>query len=430
MPLEFGKNLKGMGTLFNAFRKSETRDAALEDVWGRVTEFSKVFAADKLNDGSDLGHLAQSVANSFIVSASSALISGVETDGLSLIPAVIESVMTGVLDWWTEEDSHSHFHRGQWVSVISGFHKHNRPTSFEGVDLFYEDDGDEDELPIFDVAFYIKTHANKSDCIVFDVKQGKIRTVPLNDVRAIPDQSALNDNEFLRDLKLLYFKEEGPGALVQNLKDIAVGKEVMFGDVLWEVLEMDPVKNLVSIVKDNKLVKTTMDALEIIDGGKLVTQFGKTKNAFPNTVEKFGFAWLIGGSEEQLCCIERIFGDKATIHLCESGEKIDVDSNRLRKISDKFKNTIMNVAEFRRFQGKIIRKGTPVGIWRFRHLCTQSNMSREMDTMVPETVEKEYKFLMQQFQTIDDDVYEKAKELELAYNEAFEVTDGEILPVN
>ena len=57
-------------------------------------------------------------------------------------------------------------------------------------------------------------------------------------------------------------------------------------------------------------------------------------------------------------------------------------------------------------------------------------MSREMDTMVPETVEKEYKFLMQQFQTIDDDVYEKAKELELAYNESFEVVGGEILPVN
>ena len=53
-----------------------------------------------------------------------------------------------------------------------------------------------------------------------------------------------------------------------------------------------------------------------------------------------------------------------------------------------------------------------------------------MDTMVPETVQKEYEFLMQQFQTIDDDMYEKAKELELAYNEAFEVTDTGIRPFN
>ena len=58
--------------------------------------------------------------------------------------------------------------------------------------------------------------------------------------------------------------------------------------------------------------------------------------------------------------------------------------------------------------------------------CTQANMSREMDSMVPQEVQKEYEFLMQQFQTIDDDMYEKAKEMELAYNEAFDVTDSGI----
>ena len=425
MPLEFGKNLKGLGTLFDTFRKKETRKQAIEDVWSRATEFSKTFVADKVND-SELGNLAQSIANSFIVTASSTLLTGIETEGLSLIPALMETVMTGVLDWWTEEDPHSHFHRGEWVSVISGFQKHSRPTDFEGIDLFYEDDGDIDEIPIFDVAFYIKSHSNKNDCIVFDVKQGKVRTVAINDVRAIPDQASLNDNEFLRDLKLLYFKDEGPNAVLKAAKDIAVGKEVMFGDVLWEVLEMDPVKKIVSIVKDNKLVKTTFDALDIIDAEKIVTKFGKTKDTFPNTVEKYGFAWMIGGPEENLCCISRLFGDKATIHLCETAEKMDVDSKQLRKISDKFKGTIVNVPEFRRFQGQIIRGGTPSRIWSFRHLCTQSNMSREMDSFVPQQVQKEYEFLMQQFQTIDDDMYEKAKELELAYNEAFEVTDGGI----
>ena len=57
-------------------------------------------------------------------------------------------------------------------------------------------------------------------------------------------------------------------------------------------------------------------------------------------------------------------------------------------------------------------------------------MTREMDTMEPKTVEKEFNFLMNQFQSIDDDLYEKQRELELAYNEAFDIVNDEVEPVN
>ena len=430
MTLEFGKNLKGLGTLFNSFRKSETKDDAIQDIWGRVTEFSKSFVHDKIDDTSELGQLAQSVANSFIVTAGSALLTGAETEGLSLIPALIDTVMTGVLDWWTEADKDAKFSRGQWVSVITGFKKHSVGTSGFGLDMNYNDDEDEVEVPVTHAAFYIKTQANGTDCSVFDVQDGKVKTVAVTNVRPIQDQGALDDNEFLRDLKLLYFKEAGPDSVAKTFTDIAVGKDVMFADKLWEVLEFDPVKKIVSIVRDNKLVKTAIDAIDILDGDKTVTEFSKSTNCFPNTIEKFGFAWLTGGSDEELCCVATIYGDKACIYFCSSGEKKDVDSKYLRKISDKFKNTIINVPEFRRFRGQIIRGRHPIRVWSFRHLCSQSNMTREMDTMEPKTVEKEFKFLMNQFQSIDDDLYEKQRELELAYNEAFDIVNDEVEPVN
>ena len=37
---------------------------------------------------------------------------------------------------------------------------------------------------------------------------------------------------------------------------------------------------------------------------------------------------------------------------------------------------------------------------------------------------------MNQFQSIDDDLYEKQRELELAYNEAFDIVNDEVEPVN
>ena len=40
--------------------------------------------------------------------------------------------------------------------------------------------------------------------------------------------------------------------------------------------------------------------------------------------------------------------------------------------------------------------------------------------MAPKEVEKEYTFLLDQFQSVDDDLYEKKRELEIAYDEAFE----------
>ena len=141
MPLEFGKNLKGLGSLFNTFRKSETKEEAISHLWKTVGEHSKRFAADKFEslDG-QFGALAQSVANSFVSSAVTSLVAG-EMKAMELLPALIDSVLSGVMTWFDSTDDKPAFNPGEWVSVVSGFHTESREIQlaeamFQDVTLF------------------------------------------------------------------------------------------------------------------------------------------------------------------------------------------------------------------------------------------------------------------------------------------------------
>ena len=430
MPIEFGEKLKGLGSLFNSFRKLESKDQALEHLWSKVGEVSKTYMNEKFSEGSELGQLAQSVANSFITTASAALITGAETEGISLIPALLESVMVGVMDWWNEKDPRSNFRQGEWVSVLSGFRK--QPSAVEwGEMLMFQDDGDEIEEPIYDVAFFIRVADDRHDCIVFDVKQGKCRTVPLNDCRSIPDQDSLNNNTFLQDLKLLYFQKEGSDDVANTKDEVATGKEVKFQNMMWEVLDFEPVKKMVSIVKDNKIVRTTLDAIEAMDADNQLTWLGrKTTSAFPVTLEKFGYAWKVGASDEELCCIIKLYASKARVIECRTAKIFEVDQKQLHKISDKFKNVMMNVPEFKRFRSHIISGRTASRIWTFRHMCTQSHQNREIDAMDKKAIQTRYDTQVQVFNSVDPDLKAKVKEMELAYNESFDHKDGLLVPVD
>ena len=413
-----------VGSLFNTFRKSETKEEAISHLWKTVGSHTKSFAAEKFQslDG-NFGEIAQNVANSFVSSAVTGLVTG-EMKAFQMIPALIDGVLSGVMAWFESKGPDINFNPGEWVSIVSGFHKDSKEVQFADAAMF-QDDGDEFEKPIYDVAFFINL-STKEDCVVFDIKQGKIRTVNYKDVRLIPDQDALDSNTFLRDLKLLYFKEEGREEIAKTAKEVSVGKEVQFQNKLWEILEFNPVKKLVSLVKDNKVVKTTLSALENLDASNHLTWLGtQTMTAFPKTLEKYGYAWQTGENNEKLVCIKLLSGKKAVVVQCDSADTLDCMSFELNPISEKFKNVIINVPEFRRFRNAVIRDHKPIKIFTFDHLCTQSHQNREIDKMNKTKIQVRHDQEKKVFGVVDADLEDKVREMELAYNESMEVVEDE-----
>ena len=84
-------------------------------------------------------------------------------------------------------------------------------------------------------------------------------------IRAVPDQDKLDNNQFLTELKMLYFKKEGAPSLALTQNEVSIGKEVRFQDKIWDVLEFEPVKQAVHLIRDNKVVKTALSAIKGFD---------------------------------------------------------------------------------------------------------------------------------------------------------------------
>jgi hypothetical protein len=299
----------------------------------------------------------------------------------------------------------------------------------------FDDIGDlELEIPNYDVSFFIKyTRENRSS--IFNAQKGKIMEVPDTDIRSVPDQDRLDENKFLRELKALYFKKEGYQSLAETTAQVSVGKTVKFKDKIWEVLEFEPVKQAVHLLKGNEIVKTALSTIQGFDQDNQLTWLhGGTNESFPHTLVKNGFCWKTGDDNQELCVVKEINGNLSIVYKCIDGSKHELPTIQLSPASDKLTSLLTKLPEMRRFRNDVMFRSKPMQIWTFRHLCTQSDAHRAVDNLDKMGVTKRFNEENKVFKTVDYDLRDKIKEFELAYNERAEVERNEegfkIVPAN
>ena len=429
-------SLEQLGDLFNTFRKKEDKTEAIQHVWETfksVTDFDVDIFQGTRNKLMDLaGDIVKSTAKNVAVSGGLSL-AGI-TEGISALPALFESVIESVLGLYKQDPPEKGFFPGEWITVHDGFVKDTLEDQVARGEMF-DDIGDlELEIPNYDVAFFIKyTRENRS--LVFNAKKGKVMEVADTDVRAVPDQDTLDQNKFLRELKLLYFKQDGYKSLAETQNEVSIGKEVKFKDAVWRVLEFEPVKQAVHLLKNNEIVKTTLDTIQGFDQDNQLTWLhGGSKESFPHSLVKFGFCWITGGSNQDLAVVYEINGTVSIVFKCISGEKLKIPTATLSPASDKLTSLLIKLPELRRFRNDLRFGAKPTPIWTFRHLCTQSDAHRSVDTLDKKGLTKRFYEEKKVFKEIDYDLSEKIKEFELAYNERAEIEQNEngirIVPAN
>ena len=427
--MEFSATVTELGNVFNTFRKSESKEDALGHLWKSFSTVTKNFNADEfISNDNKFVQLAASIAKKAArnVAISGGLAAMGTTEGISVIPALFESVIEGVVGLFQKDKpSNESFFAGEWVSVQSGFIKDTNEDRMMRTEMF----GDDDlilEMPEYDVGFFIKyTDGDRS--VVFDAQQGKVITVPSTDIRSIPDQFSLDDNEFLRDLKLLYFREEGKDAIAKTNKEVSIGKKVTFEDALWDIIEWEPAKQIAHLVRNGEIVEAGIKAIETLDQDNQLTWLTKkTTESFPNTLIKFGFCWKQEENVEVLCCVSEINGNFVDIVKCLTGDVERLPDTSLRAVSSRFSELISSLPEFRRFKNSLIFERRVVPIYTFRHLCTESVTNKFVDKIARKELISQYKTEKTAYNTVDPDIREKVRELELAYNERLEVMEDEV----
>ena len=392
--VEFSKTVKNLSNLFDTFRKSESKDEALGHLWKSFSSATEHFDADvfQANDNKFV-KLASDIAKSTVrnVVIGGGLKTVGATEGFSLIPALFESVVEGVVGLFKEKPpSDESFFEGEWISVRRGYVKDTDEDRWARTDMFGDDDLDMD-IPNYDVGFFIR-YTTDDVSVVFDAREGKVVNVPTTDIRAVPDQGSLDGNEFLRDLKLMYFKKEGREAFAQTRNEISVGKEVSFEDKLWDILEFEPLKEIVHLVRDGEIVQAGLKAVKTMDQDNQLTWLtGKSTESFPQTLVKNGYCWKLEGNTEYLAVVSKIANNKVHICICKTGKFEEVPDTSLVQASSRFSQLVGNLPEFRRFQKNIIFERRPLPIWTYRHLCTQSARNRYVDKLDKKDLVTQYK---------------------------------------
>ena len=439
--VEFGKTVDGLKTLFNSFQKIESKDKAIHDVWSKFQSVIPGFDVDAFQSNDfKFGKLAGDIAKTFSknVAVSGGLTAAGMTEGISVIPALIDSVVEGVIGLFKKDaPSNEQFFPGEWVSVQKGFIK-DTSADIAWRDSMWEDadDGNQIEIPNYNVGFFINYTRDGTRALVFDCREGDVsKEISVDDIRSIPDQNTLDQNEFLRDLKLLYFKKEGATALAKTKDEVAVGKNVKFEDAIWDILEFEPIKKVVHLVKDNKVVQTTLDTIKSFDAQNQLTWLTDLgTESFPESLVKYNYCWVRGETFEDLGLVTRIDSRQVAVRLCKDGKTQILPEIACHHISDKFAELIVDLPEFRRFQRQVIQKVPTTPIWRYRHLIQQSLVDREVDKVDRDATKSKLQIERATYKVDDLDLSEKVKEMELAYNEKFEVMADEegydVRPVN
>ena len=421
-------SLQQLGDLFNSFRKKENKTEAIQDVWKTFKSVTKldvdVFQGNHNKFMSLAGDIVKSTARN-VASAGGLSMAGL-TEGLSVIPALFESVIESVIGLFGMDPPEKGFFPGEWITVHDGFIKETLQTEIERGAMF-DDVADLGlEIPNYDVGFFIK-YTDNERAVIFNAKKGKVQTVPDTDLRSVPDQDQLDKNEFLRDLKLLYFKKEGTAALAEGDSQIEIGKGVNFKDQLWRVLELEPVKQVVHLVKGNEIVKTALNTVKGFDQDNQLTWLTDlATESFPDTLVKLDFCWLTGDDNQELCVLKNLTNSDAEVVKCIDGTFHQVVPRSLHSVSDKLRNLLVKLPEFRRFRNDVrFGESKPMAIWSFRHLCTQSDVHRGVDTGDRVAIRKRFEEERKLWGTVDNDLGLKLKQFELAYNEKADVEFNE-----
>jgi hypothetical protein len=429
-------SLQQLGDLFNSFRKKEDKSEAIQHVWETfisVTDFDTDIFEGTRNKMMDLaGDIIKTTAKNVAVSGGLTL-AGI-TEGISALPALIESIVESVIGLYKLDPPETGFFPGEWITVHVGFVKDTIEDEVARGAMF-DDMGDlEIEIPNYDVGFFIKyTRENRSS--VFNAQKGKIMEVADTDIRSVPDQDRLDENKFLRELKALYFKKEGPNSLAETKDQVSVGKTVKWKDKIWEVLEFEPVKQAVHLLRDNEVVKTALSTIQGFDQDNQLTWLhGGSKESFPHSLVKFGFCWKTGDENQDLCVLKEMNGTLSIVFTCIDGKQHELPTMQLSPASDKLTSLLTKLPEMRRFRNDVIFRAKPMAVWTFRHLCTQSDAHRAIDKLDKVGLKQRFDEENKMFQTVDYDLTSKIKEFELAYNERAEVVRNEegfeIVPAN
>jgi len=429
-------SLEQLGDLFNSFRKKENKTEAIQHVretFQSVTDFDMDRFQGTRNKLMDLaGDIVKTTAKNVAVSGGLSL-AGI-TEGISALPALFESVIESVLGLYKADPPEKGFYIGEWITIHDGFIKDTIEDEVARGEMF-DDIGElELEIPNYDVGFFIKyTRENRSS--VFNAKKGKIMEVADTDLRSVPDQDRLDQNKFLRELKALYFKKEGYNTLAETKEQVSIGKSVKFKDKIWEVLEFEPVKQAVHLLKGNEVVKTALNTIKGFDqDNQLTWLYGNSKESFPHSLVKFGFCWKTGEDNQHLCVLKQMDSSMSIIYKCVDGSKQQVPTMQLSPVSDKLASLLIKLPEMRRFRNDVIFGAKPMSVWTFRHLCTQSDAHRAVDKLDKVGLKKRFDEERKVFKTVDYDLTDKIREFELAYNERAEVIKNEegfeIVPAN
>ena len=424
--IELGQTVDKLGNLFNSFRNTQTKDEALGHLYKTFTDsFQDKFDFDKFasNDNKSM-QLATTIAKAAMKSGavSGGLTMAGLTEGFSAIPVLFESVLEGISSLFAKEQpKQESFFPGEWVSIQVGFVKDNA-ADITARDQMFGDAMFEQEIPNYNVGFFIGYAGKEDRCTVFDAREGCVKEVAVPDVRSIPDQESLDHNELLREIKEVYFKKEGKHALARTRAEVAVGKDVMFNNVLYNVLEFEPVKQLVHLTRAGETIETALSNIKSFDADHMLTWLdGKTLNQFPRTVVKHGYCWLPQENNEVLCLVRRISGNTVDLVECATLASRLVANTEPLPVSEKFAALIGALPEFKRFRKAIMRGTEPWEIYKYRYLCKQSAVNRSIDALDTEALKNIVDTEKKEFGFVDEYLGHEIESLEAAYNEKVQI---------
>ena len=428
--INLGDTVTELGNLFNSFRNNESKDDAIGHLFKKFTSVAGKFKSDIFSSAGDnkfaelAGNIAKSAMKSTAVSGG--LLAAGVTEGLSAIPAIFEAVIDGVVGLYSKaQETQESFFPGEWITMQRGF-VDDPEDDMRKRDLMFGEATYEMQIPNYNVGFFIEYSGHEAQCMVFDAKEGKVNEIPVSDVRSAPDQTVLDSHPMLRDIKEVYFKKEGKNALAKTQAEVSIGKDVMFKDILYNVLEFEPVKQLVHLVRDGEVVQTALQNIQNFDASNTLTWLnGNTLEQAPRTLVKWGYCWVQNENVENLYIVTRIVKDVAELIDLETGKPLTTAVTRPIPASPKFGEMLASLPEFRRFRKHVIAGLAPEPIWKYRYLCKQTTMNRYIDKMDKTDLKSAEATERHHYGIVPDDLSHEVIAMELAYNEKIEIDEME-----
>ena len=290
----------------------------------------------------------------------------------------------------------------------------------------FEDASDlEMQIPNYNVGFFIST-SSEGKVTVWDCHVGDVYSCPMTDLRSIPDQDMLDNNELLRDLKVLFFKKEGQKAMTDGKDQIDLGGVVLYEEEPWTVMEIEP-DGAVHLFNAGKILKVDKGKLRSVDADHQIqwTEKNETMEQFPKSLTKFCWTWFQNADTDELHFISSINSDRITCFSTITAKSMTIGYSLCRRVSEQFSTLLNKLPEFKRFRNAVMQGQDPEKIWKYRNLTTERSKTKALDRLDKEGIKARFLDEELKYGVKDEDLIDKVTQLEVAMNEEYNVVYDE-----